>query len=73
MTLEIDRSQLALRRAGPGADPTVLAVAAAAVELAWPRPAPADQHHPAHMAWRFSGRWWSKPLPLRRARPWERA
>ncbi|CAN5835200.1 hypothetical protein BH24ACT5_BH24ACT5_24350 [soil metagenome] len=21
-------------------------------------------------AWKFSGRWWSQPLPLRRARPW---
>jgi len=20
--------------------------------------------------WRFAGRWWSKPIPTRRARPW---
>ena len=20
--------------------------------------------------WRWSGRWWSKPIPLRRERPW---
>ena len=20
--------------------------------------------------WRFAGRWWSKPIPSRRARPW---
>ena len=20
--------------------------------------------------WRFSGRWWSRPIPVRRARPW---
>jgi hypothetical protein len=21
-------------------------------------------------AWRFSGRWWSRPVPVRRFRPW---
>jgi hypothetical protein len=21
-------------------------------------------------AWRFSGRWWSRPIPSRRMRPW---
>lgn len=40
----------------------------AAVEIAWPRavavvPPPAER-------WRWSGRWWSKPMPLRRRRPW---
>ncbi len=24
---------------------------------------------PAVSRWRFSGRWWSRPVPLRRARP----
>jgi len=68
-TVEPDR--LALRpRPEPDAD--VLAAIAAAVELAWPRPAPADQHNPVHAAWRFSGRWWNKPVPLGRARPWAR-
>jgi len=63
--------QLGLRpRPMPDAD--VLAAIAAAVELAWPRPAPADQHDPVHTAWRFSGRWWNKPVPLGRARPWAR-
>lgn len=42
---------------------------AAAVEVAWPRvgggaPAPTPNR------WRFSGRWWSQPIPLRRTRPW---
>jgi hypothetical protein len=44
---------------------------AAAIEFAWPRVlilesviAPAQ---PA--AWRYSGRWWNAPLPLRRQRP----
>ncbi|HXH59228.1 hypothetical protein [Iamia sp.] len=40
----------------------------AAVEIAWPRavavvPPPAER-------WRWSGRWWSKPVPQRRRRPW---
>ncbi len=35
----------------------------AAVEVAWPRPvvAPVDDDGPSR--WRFSGRWWSRPLP----------
>ncbi len=53
-------------------EPTDLEAAAivAAYEALWPmammsaargaRPTP---------AWRFSGRWWASPLPLRRARP----
>ncbi len=54
-----------------GGDPTDEEVAAivAAVEVAWPRPdrPPASPEPPR---WRFSGRWWSKPVPLRRSRPW---
>lgn len=40
----------------------------AALEVAWPRSgsAPID----AVNRWRFSGRWWSRPVPLRRNRPW---
>jgi len=49
-----------------------LAAIAAAVQLAWPRPMPADEHDPVHEPWRFSGRWWNKPAPLRRDRPWAR-
>jgi hypothetical protein len=55
-----------------GGDPTIEEVAAimAAIEVAWPRPvaaAPDFSSEPSR--WRFSGRWWSKPLPQRRARP----
>jgi hypothetical protein len=42
----------------------------AAVEMAWPRPVvvipPTEQQNP----WRFSGRWWARPIPTRRDRPW---
>lgn len=40
----------------------------AAVEVAWPRAAVAVEHRTER--WRWSGRWWSKPVPLRRRRPW---
>ena len=45
----------------------------AAVEALWPRPTivivePAKRPSP----WRFSGRWWNKPVPLSRTRPWAR-
>jgi hypothetical protein len=54
-----------------GGDPTPEEVAAivAAVEVSWPRPVEVP---PADTAprWRFSGRWWTKPVPLRRNRPW---
>ena len=53
-------------------DPTDEEVAAilAAVEVAWPRPvvvAPTEDQPPR---WRFSGRWWAKPVPASRQRPW---
>ncbi|HVX22852.1 MAG TPA: hypothetical protein VHB02_16015 [Acidimicrobiales bacterium] len=52
-------------------DPLVLALVASAVDQVWPRPAvPADETDPVHRVWRFSGRWWAKPTPLRRQRPW---
>ena len=43
----------------------------AAVEALWPRPTivitePAKRPSP----WRFSGRWWSRPVPARRDRPY---
>ncbi|MGI9053039.1 MAG: acyl-CoA carboxylase epsilon subunit [Ilumatobacteraceae bacterium] len=43
----------------------------AAIELLSPRPA-ADQRGDARRppVWRFSGRWWTQPIPLRRGRPW---
>jgi len=51
--------------------PTEEEVAAivAAIEASWPRPAAsaAPQQPPR---WRFAGRWWTKPIPIRRERPW---
>jgi hypothetical protein len=69
VTLQVDPDQLSLRPR-PDIDPAVLSAITATVQLAWPRPAPPDEHDPVHDAWRFSGRWWHKPVPLRRDRPW---
>jgi hypothetical protein len=47
-----------------------LAAIVAAIEVTWPRPAVAPAAELPR--WRFSGRWWTKPVPLRRVRPWAR-
>jgi len=43
----------------------------AAVEALWPKPViAAEAENPLRTpSWRFSGRWWAKPLPARRDRP----
>jgi hypothetical protein len=43
----------------------------AATEVLWPKPvvAAAAQNPLRVPTWRFSGRWWAKPLPARRDRP----
>lgn len=43
----------------------------AAVEAMWPKPVVmADDQNPLRTpTWRFSARWWAKPLPQRRDRP----
>ncbi|HSS10253.1 MAG TPA: hypothetical protein VLL25_10225 [Acidimicrobiales bacterium] len=47
-----------------------LAAIVAAVEVAWPRPAVAPPSSERANPWRFSGRWWARPVPARRERPW---
>jgi hypothetical protein len=56
----------------PEPPPEALAAIAAAAQLLWTRPAAPEEPHPAHDAWRFSGRWWAQPALVRRARPWAR-
>jgi hypothetical protein len=50
--------------------PEELAAIVAAVELVWPRPVVVAPAGPDDRAWRFSGRWWARPVSLRRERPW---
>ena len=54
----------------PAATDEEAAAIAAAVEVLWPRPAGVPAADPRPSVWKFSGRWWSQPIPLRRARPW---
>jgi hypothetical protein len=42
----------------------------AAIEVAWPKPVAAAPANDKPSRWRFSGRWWSAPIPMRRVRPW---
>jgi len=46
-----------------------LAAIMAAVEVAWPRPGIGTVEPDEPARWRFSGRWWSRPVPTRRDRP----
>ena len=48
-----------------------VAAIVAATEALWPRPVVIGAAPDAVRAgvWRFSGRWWSLPLPMRRDRP----
>ena len=66
-TADPDAPTVAVTRGGEPSDEEVAAIVAA-VEVTWPRPAVAAAEQPSR--WRFSGRWWSKPVPLRRNRPW---
>ena len=43
---------------------------AAAMHALWPRPTiVSDEVRARNTAWKFSGRWWTVPLPMRRDRP----
>ncbi|MEO7397480.1 MAG: hypothetical protein ABIW84_02845 [Ilumatobacteraceae bacterium] len=44
---------------------------AAALHALWPAPAEvSDEQRIRDTAWKFSGRWWNRPLPNRRDRPY---
>jgi len=51
-------------------DDEVVAIMAA-TEALWPRPIVNGPAAPRrNNTWRFSGRWWSRPVPARRDRPY---
>ncbi|HEX7096378.1 MAG TPA: hypothetical protein VF183_10875 [Acidimicrobiales bacterium] len=52
----------------PEPTPEEAAAIMAAYEVLWPKPV-VSRPQPTPSRWRFSGRWWASPLPLRRARP----
>ena len=54
----------------PEPDDVEAAAIVAAYEALWPKPVlQTTRAARTTPAWRFSGRWWASPLPLRRARP----
>ena len=55
----------------PAPTPEEAAAIVAAVEALWPRPVVqvADENPLRVPTWRFSARWWARPLPQRRDRP----
>ena len=60
-------------RPRPMPDPVTVALVVSALEEVWRRPAvghPGEGDDQVERAWRYSGRWWSRPLPVRRVRPW---
>jgi hypothetical protein len=57
------------RRGGVPSDAELAAIVAA-IEVTWPHPVAVPTAELPR--WRFSGRWWTKPVPLRRVRPWAR-
>lgn len=62
-----DHQQPAVQVRGDATHEEVAAIVAA-VDAAWPRPV-ADEGPSEPPRWRFSGRWWTKPVPMRRDRP----
>jgi hypothetical protein len=51
-------------------DDEVVAIMAG-VEALWPKPVVAAEPTPERVpVWRFSGRWWSRPVAARRDRPY---
>ncbi len=53
----------------PEASEEEVAAIVSALDLSWPTPQPVVADSEPAARWRFSGRWWTKPLPLRRGRP----
>jgi hypothetical protein len=55
----------------PEPSPDEVVAITTAIELLWPKPAPRVATAAGRPgAWRFSGRWWTRPVPARRSRPW---
>ncbi len=59
------------RHVSPAPSEEEAAAIVAAIDALWPRPvvAAVEPSRPAN-AWRYSGRWWSRPVAARRDRPW---
>lgn len=66
--MSVDGPGVAVEVSGGDPDPDEVAAIVAAVEAAWPRSSVGPAQAPPPR-WRFSGRWWTKPVLARRDRP----
>lgn len=53
----------------PVPSPEEAAAIVAALEVGLPRAAAGSGQEASPSRWRWSGRWWSRPIPVRRDRP----
>lgn len=65
----MSESNVHLSSISPAPTDEEAAAIAAAIELAWPRPVIIAGNTRKIPAWRFSGRWWARPVSARRDRP----
>jgi hypothetical protein len=77
VTLAAPGPAVTLAAPGPAVTPAPTeeeaAAIVAAVEVLWPRAVVGASGAAARhrsVAWKFSGRWWARPVAARRARPW---
>jgi hypothetical protein len=61
-------ARVAVAEGDPAPTDEELAAIVAAIDVTWHRPVAVTSAELPR--WRFSGRWWTKPVPLRRVRPW---
>ena len=65
----IERTGAASVRPAPTDEEAAAIVAA--MEVLWPKPVVVPTTESSRdRSWRFSGRWWSRPVAARRDRPW---
>ena len=64
-------NQVSINHVSPAPTDDEVVAIMAGVEALWPKPVVVvDTAPPRSTAWRFSGRWWSRPVPARRDRPY---
>jgi hypothetical protein len=69
-TLAASGAEVSLSNVSPAPTDEEVVAIMAGIEALRPKPAVVVDAAPARStSWRFSGRWWSRPVPARRDRP----
>jgi hypothetical protein len=69
-TVAVSGSTVSLSDVSPTPTDEEVVAIMAGVEALWPKPAVVvDTAAARSTSWRFSGRWWTRPVPARRDRP----